>query len=143
MGGAIAPHLRTVSDRFQKMAMMGLLGPPHQHRAEDDIWGSTRTPPTPGTGSIINHFAYDPCHCRGDLHKVAKMRTEAAMTRRHGRSFEARSRRLAGTPSTAPGCPRAYEKSRRLIHAATIAIVLPEHLYVPRELNVQPHARTV
>lgn len=92
MGGAVALHLmHRHPERFERMVLMGPVGPPHEitHRL-DNIWGFYEKPTAEHMKELINWFAYDPQAAVGeDLDKIAQMRLEAAMQPEVRRSFEA------------------------------------------------------
>ncbi len=148
MGGAITLHLvDRHPDRFEKMAMMGPVGPPHQISEQiNDIWGFYEDPTPEHMKEVINYFAYDPeATVGGDLDNIAEMRTEAAMTGEVRRSFEAmfpppRQRQIDGVRLP----DGAYEKMTRpalLIHGRDDHIVpLETSMYLLERLpKVQLH----
>ncbi|MGI8650201.1 MAG: alpha/beta fold hydrolase, partial [Rubrobacter sp.] len=130
MGGAVALHLvDRHPERFEKMAMMGPIGPPHEISDQiNEIWGFYDDPTPEHMKTIINYFAYDPeAAVGGDLDNIAAMRTEAANTPQVRRSFEAmfpepRQRQIDGV-----GLPEgAYDRMTRpalLVHGRDDHIV--------------------
>ncbi len=148
MGGAVTLHLvDRHPDRFEKMAMMGPVGPPHKISDQiDNIWGFYEEPTAEHMKELINWFAYDPeAAVGGDLDNIAKMRTEAAMAPKVRRSFEVmfpppRQRHIDGV--TLPG--QAFVEMDRptlLIHGRDDHIVpLETSLYLLEHLpQVQLH----
>lgn len=148
MGGAVSLHLtHRYPERFERVVLMGPVGPPHEITYRlDSIWGFYEEPTAEHMKELINWFAYDPKAAVGeDLDKIAQMRLEAAMQPEVRRSFEAmfpppRQRHIDGL--TLP--EDAYEKMENsvlLIHGRDDHIIpLETSLYLLERLpHVQLH----
>ena len=91
MGGGLTLHLlHRHPDRFDRVVLMGTMGPPHQITDWlDQLWGFYDDPSEERMAEAISWFVYDPDAVGGDLEAIAEERYPAAMDENVRRSFAA------------------------------------------------------